>query len=51
MRYGEKAIKTAGLELWDNPCPEKDYEINVDDQLALMKINNFADKTTTNNQL
>lgn len=29
MRYGEKAIKTARLEFWDNPCPEKDYEINI----------------------
>lgn len=29
MRYGEKAIKTAKLELWDNPCSEKDYEINI----------------------
>lgn len=29
MRYGEKAIKTARLELWDNPYPEKDYEINI----------------------
>jgi 7-cyano-7-deazaguanine reductase len=29
MRYGEKAIKTARVELWDNPCPEKDYEINI----------------------
>ncbi|OGW58604.1 MAG: NADPH-dependent 7-cyano-7-deazaguanine reductase QueF [Nitrospirae bacterium RBG_16_43_8] len=29
MRYGEKAIKTAMLDLWDNPYPEKDYEINI----------------------
>lgn len=29
MRYGEKAIKEARLELWDNPCSEKDYEINI----------------------
>ena len=29
MRYGEKTIKTARLELWDNPCSEKDYEINI----------------------
>ena len=29
MRYGEKAIKTARLELWDNSCSEKDYEINI----------------------
>lgn len=29
MRYGEKAIKTARLELWDNPYSENDYEINI----------------------
>lgn len=29
MRYGEKTIKTARLELWDNPYSEKDYEINI----------------------
>ena len=29
MRYGEKAIKTAMLDLWDNPYSEKDYEINI----------------------
>lgn len=29
MKYGEKAIKKAKLELWDNPKPERDYEINV----------------------
>lgn len=29
MRYGEKAIKMARLELWDNPYSEKDYEINI----------------------
>ena len=29
MRYGEKAIKKAKLELWDNPSPEKDYTIDI----------------------
>ncbi|MEW6571753.1 MAG: preQ(1) synthase [Nitrospirota bacterium] len=29
MKYGEKAIKKARLELWDNPNPERDYEINI----------------------
>ncbi|MCL5062370.1 MAG: preQ(1) synthase [Nitrospiraceae bacterium] len=29
MRYGEKAIKKAKLEVWDNPNPERDYEINI----------------------
>lgn len=29
MKYGEKAIKQAKIELWDNPAPERDYEINI----------------------
>jgi len=29
MRYGEKAIKKAVLEIWDNPNPERDYEISI----------------------
>lgn len=29
MRYGERAIKKAKLEIWDNPYPERDYEINI----------------------
>jgi len=29
MRYGEKAIKKARLSTWDNPHPERDYEINI----------------------
>ncbi len=29
MRYGEKKIKKACLELWNNPNPERDYEINI----------------------
>ncbi len=29
MRYGEKAIKEAVLEAWDNPAPERDYEISI----------------------
>lgn len=29
MKYGRKAIKRARLELWDNPTPERDYEINI----------------------
>ncbi|MCE5311597.1 MAG: preQ(1) synthase [Nitrospiraceae bacterium] len=28
-RYGEKAIEKASLEIWDNPNPERDYEINI----------------------
>lgn len=29
MKYGEKSIKKARLELWDNPSPERDYEITI----------------------
>lgn len=29
MKYGEKAIKKARLEIWKNPNPERDYEINI----------------------
>jgi 7-cyano-7-deazaguanine reductase len=29
MKYGEKAIKQAKLELWDNPTPERDYEVDI----------------------
>jgi len=29
MRYGEKIIKEAKLEVWDNPSPERDYEIDI----------------------
>jgi 7-cyano-7-deazaguanine reductase len=29
MKYGEKAIKKARLEIWDNPHPERDYEIDI----------------------
>jgi len=30
MKYGEKTIKNAVLETWNNPNPERDYEINID---------------------
>jgi len=29
MKYGEKAIKKAVLEVWNNPNPERDYEISI----------------------
>jgi 7-cyano-7-deazaguanine reductase len=29
MKYGEKAIAKASLETWENPNPERDYEINI----------------------
>ncbi len=29
MKYGEEAIKENSLEAWDNPCPERDYQIEM----------------------
>ncbi|MBA4372749.1 MAG: NADPH-dependent 7-cyano-7-deazaguanine reductase QueF [Thermodesulfovibrio sp.] len=29
MKYGERAIRKARLEIWPNPKPERDYEINI----------------------
>lgn len=29
MKYGEKAIKKAKLELWDNPSIDRDYTIEI----------------------
>ncbi len=29
MRYGEKKIGKAKLEIWDNPHPERDYDISI----------------------
>ncbi len=29
MKYGEKAVNEAKLEIWDNPSPERDYEIDI----------------------
>lgn len=29
VKYGEKAIRGARLEFWDNPSPERDYEIHL----------------------
>ena len=29
MKYGEKAIKEASLEIWENPSVERDYEIAI----------------------
>lgn len=29
MKYGEKSIKTASLEVWKNPSAERDYEIYI----------------------
>lgn len=29
MKYGEKTIRGAVLEPWANPCPERDYTIEI----------------------
>ncbi len=29
MKYGERTISRAKLEIWDNPNPERDYEIQI----------------------
>jgi 7-cyano-7-deazaguanine reductase len=29
MKYGAKAIKQAKLELWPNPNPDRDYEVDI----------------------
>ena len=29
VKYGEKTIKKTRLEIWKNPYPERDYEINI----------------------
>ena len=29
MKYGEKAIKSVRLEIWENPYAERDYEIDI----------------------
>jgi 7-cyano-7-deazaguanine reductase len=29
VKYGSRKIKKAKLELWDNPSPERDYEIEI----------------------
>lgn len=29
MKYGEKAIKQAALEIWPNPNPDRDYVIDI----------------------
>lgn len=29
MRYGERKIKQAKIEVWENPSPDRDYEIDI----------------------
>ncbi|HHW21204.1 MAG TPA: preQ(1) synthase [Thermodesulfovibrio thiophilus] len=57
MLYGEKAIKEAQLEAWDNPYPDRDYRIEISfpeftclcprsgyPDFATIKINYIPDK-------
>jgi len=57
LKYGEKAIKKAQLEIWENPHPERDYEVNISfpeftcrcprsgyPDFAVIKINYMPDK-------
>ncbi len=57
MKYGEIKIKKAALEIWDNPNPERDYEITIDfpeftclcprsgyPDFAIIRINYVPDK-------
>ena len=57
MKYGERVIKRAHLEIWENPYPERDYELNISfpeftclcprsgyPDFAIIKINYMPDK-------
>jgi len=57
VKYGEEAIKSAKLEAWDNPYPERDYNIEISfpeftclcprsgyPDFAVFKINYIPDK-------
>jgi 7-cyano-7-deazaguanine reductase len=57
MKYGEKTIKNTHLEIWENPYPERDYEVNISfseftclcprsgyPDFAVIKINYIPDK-------
>jgi len=39
MLYGEEAIKSAKLEAWDNPYPDRDYTIEITFPLLNVDIN------------
>ena len=56
-KYGEKAVSKAGLEKWPNPCPDRDYTIDISfpeftclcphsgyPDFATIKINYIPDK-------
>ncbi len=57
MKYGERAVKKARLEIWKNPYSERDYEVNISfpeftclcprsgyPDFAVIKINYIPDK-------
>lgn len=57
MKYGERAVKKARLEIWENPYSERDYEVNISfpeftclcprsgyPDFAVIKINYIPDK-------
>lgn len=57
MKYGEKAIKNAKIEVWDNPYRDRDYRIEISfpeftclcprsgyPDFATIKINYIPDK-------
>ena len=57
MKYGEKAIRKAQLEVWNNPHPGRNYEVNISfaeftcmcprsgyPDFATIKINYIPDK-------
>ncbi len=50
MRYGEEAIKDARLEVWDNPCPDRDYliEISFPEFSCLCPRSGYPDYATIN---
>jgi len=45
MKYGEKAIKEAKLEVWENPSPDKNYlvEINFPEFTCLCPRSGYPD--------
>ncbi len=48
MKYGEKAITKARLEKWDNPHPDRDYnvEINSSEFTCLCPRSGYPDYAT-----
>lgn len=57
MKYGDKEIAKAKLEKWPNPCPDRDYTIDIDfpeftclcprsgyPDFAIIRINYVPDK-------